>query len=156
MRFVPNAYLWLLGDGETRDELVETAKRYGLMDRLRMPGWVPNPGPYIAAGNVFCCPSTHEPLGNVVLEGWAQEKPVVATASEGPSWLISNHENGLLTRLKDATALGHAFQYIQMYPEVAEKIAHAGYLELQNQFSKDKICKQYMDLLFAGIDAADK
>ena len=47
-------------------------------ERVRFLGWRDDIEAVLAAGDIFVCPSRHEPLGNVVIEAFAQGLPVLA------------------------------------------------------------------------------
>ena len=61
-----------------------------------------------AAADLIACPSRIEPLGNVVLEAWARQRPIVAAAADGPMELIRDRENGLLVPIDDPEAMARA------------------------------------------------
>lgn len=143
-----NAYLWLLGDGEDQEKLRLLAQSLGLSDRLRLPGWVEAPAPYLMAADTFCIPSAHEPLGNVVLEAWALDCPIVSTMSEGPSWLIDDAKTGLLVPIGDDEAMANAFNRIKTDRRFGEKMTKAGYEKLKLEFDRPIIVERYMDFLF--------
>ncbi len=48
------------------------AERLGIAERVRFLGWRDDVAALIAAADALVCPSRHEPLGNVVIEAWAQ------------------------------------------------------------------------------------
>lgn len=145
---VEGAYLWLLGEGEEQEKLLALARSVGLADRLRMIGWVSKPDAHLLAADAFCIPSTHEPLGNVVLEAWALGRPVVSTASEGPSWLIEDGSSGLLTPIGDSEALADCLRRLEADPALGRKLAAGGAARLSADFSRDVICDQYMKFFF--------
>ena len=89
---VPNAYLWLAGDGPLKEELQKQAEVLGIKPRVRFLGWRDDTAALLKTADLFVCPSRHEPLGNVVIEAWAQGLPVVAADSMGPGTLIENME----------------------------------------------------------------
>lgn len=146
---IEGAYLWILGEGEDEGVLRAQAERLGLAPRLRMPGWVMDPSSYLMAADVFCIPSSHEPLGNVILEAWALRRPVVATASEGASWLMRDGESGLLVPIGDAVALADALRRVRDDQHTAARLVRAGAARLALEFSRDVILDRYMQFLFA-------
>ena len=143
------AYLWLLGEGEEEENLRRIAAETGLAPRLRFGGWVKDPGAHLAAADVFCIPSSHEPLGNVVLEAWAARRPVVSTTSEGPTWLIEDGVHGLLAPIGDDEKLATALARVHNEQGLAEAMIAAGAEKLDAEFSKDVIAGRYMETLFA-------
>lgn len=147
---VPNAYLWLIGEGKERDALEALAQSEGIADRTRFIGWVDEPVHYIAASDVFGMTSRHEPLGNVVLEAWQAKVPVVATRSEGPSWYIVDGRNGVLTDIDDLDPYVAGLQKIKDGPAFGAKMVEGGSAQLDTLFSERGIVDQYLDLFENG------
>jgi glycosyltransferase involved in cell wall biosynthesis len=143
---LPDTYVWLVGDGEQHENLRNEAQNLGVLDRVRFLGWQKTPAPYLAGCDVFCMPSTHEPLGNVILEAWGTGKPVVASRSEGPSWFMQNERDGLLFDIEDAKQLRTALHRLRTNPELMQQIAVGGQATLNAQFSKQSITDAYLKL----------
>jgi glycosyltransferase involved in cell wall biosynthesis len=91
-------------------------------------------------------PSRHEPLGNVVLEAWAQRRPVVAAASQGPSALIRNGESGLLVPVDDAAALAAAIRRVIAEPGLAARLVEGGWDAFQADYTEAKSVTRYLEL----------
>lgn len=147
---VPNAYLWLIGEGKERDALEALAQSEGIAERTRFIGWVDEPIHYIAASDLYGMTSRHEPLGNVVLEAWQAKVPVVATRSEGPSWYIVDGRNGVLTDIDDLDPYVAGLQKIKDDPAFGAKMVEGGSAQLDTLFSKRGIVDQYLDLFENG------
>jgi glycosyltransferase involved in cell wall biosynthesis len=147
---VPNAYLWLIGEGKERDALEALAQSEGIADRTRFIGWVDESVHYIAASDVFGMTSRHEPLGNVVLEAWQAKVPVVATRPEGPSWYMVDGDNGVLTDIDDLDPFVAGLQKIKDDPAFGAKMVEGGSAQLDTLFSKRGIVDQYLDLFENG------
>jgi glycosyltransferase involved in cell wall biosynthesis len=141
-----DTYLWIMGDGEQSQNLHELASKLGVEGRVRFLGWQPDPRPYVAASDVFAMASNHEPLGNVVLEAWAQRIPVVSTRSEGPLWFMRDEENGLFVDIGDEEGFADAFNRIFENPGLADTIVAGGEKTLFGQFSEDAIANAYLRL----------
>ena len=144
---LPDVYLCLLGEGEERANLEEQARRAGVIDRVRFMGWKLNPGPYYAACDAFCMPSLHEPLGNVILEAWANKKPVISSRSEGPLWMIKNEENGLLFDIEDSSGLAKGIKRLSNDDSLRLSLVSSGEKTLLSRFSKQGITRAYLDLI---------
>lgn len=140
------AYLWILGEGEQGDQLRALAKELGIESRVRFAGWQSDPRAFVAASDVFAMASSHEPLGNVILEAWAQRVPVVSTRSEGPRWFMRDGENGLLVDIGDAAGFTEGFERIINQPELSQKLVAGGEQSLLNQFSEDAVADAYLKL----------
>ncbi len=146
-----NAYLLLVGDGGEEANLRALASALGVADRVRFLGWCDNPAPFIASADIFALPSIHEPLGNGILEAWALGVPVVAAASEGPSWVINHGVDGLLHRPGDAAALASALSRLRDNPALRTQIGSAGTSSLAARFSEEAICKHYLSLFSSSL-----
>jgi glycosyltransferase involved in cell wall biosynthesis len=145
-RLSPDVHLWLAGDGEEADNLKGLAADLGMTSRVRFLGWQKDTRPYVAASDVFVMPSSHEPLGNVILEAWAQRKPVVSSHCEGPSWFMRDGENGLFAEIGKADSFAGAIRRVLDEPALAAAIATGGTATLMNQFSEAAVADAYIGL----------
>jgi glycosyltransferase involved in cell wall biosynthesis len=145
MTMVEKAHLWLAGEGQLEAPLKEQAARLGLSDRVHFLGWRNDSGALLAAADCLVCPSRVEPLGNVILEGWVHQKPVVAAASTGPAGLIETEKTGLLVPMEDAGALAKALMRVISEPGLAEGLAKTGHAHYRARFSREAVVGQYLD-----------
>ncbi len=146
MARLPRAYLWLAGEGPLRDKLQRQAGDLGIEGRVRFLGWQHDAAPYFAAADLYVVPSRHEPLGSVVLEGWMHRLPMVSAASQGPSWMIKDGEDGLLVPIDDAAAMAAALQGLIDDPQTAERLAQAGRSRFEKDFTEAVAVRRYLDL----------
>ncbi|MGF1276871.1 glycosyltransferase [Acetobacter pasteurianus] len=135
MKRVPHIPLVIAGEGPERAALEALARQEGVAERVFMPGWANHPGGLLRACSAMICPSRHEPLGNVVIEGFSASKPVIAAASQGPSELIRNGENGLLAPIEDANALAAQICTALETPELAARMAQAGRRDYETTYA---------------------
>jgi len=149
---LPGVYLWLAGEGPERGALESLARQLGAPDRVRMLGWQSDPGPVFAAADVVVVPSRHEPLGNVIIEAWMHAKPVVAAASQGPSYLLTHGETGLLSPIDDAPALARSIGDVLADPALADRLGRAGRAKFERDFTERAVIGRYLDL-FARLIA---
>lgn len=146
---MPGARLWLAGEGPEGRRLRRLAEELGVQERVRFLGWRSDVPALLAACDVLVCPSRHEPLGNVVLEGWAQERPVVAAAVQGPGALISDGETGLLVPRDDPQALAHALTRTIGDPLLRERLAAKGRAAYEAEFTEEIVVRRYLELFEA-------
>lgn len=154
---LPGAYLWLAGDGPLEDDLKRQAKDLGIADRVRFLGWQFDSAPYFAAADFYVVPSRHEPLGNVVLEGWMHGKPMVAAASQGPGWLITDEDDALLVPIDDAMAMAAALQRLIDDPAFAARLGANGRSTFEQGFTEAHAARRYLaffDSLLGSEQAA--
>lgn len=142
---VPDAILWLGGEGPREGDLRAQAARLGVAARVRWLGWRRDVAALSAAADVLCCPSRVEPLGNVVLEAWGHGLPVVAAAATGPAELIEDGRTGLLAPLEDADALARALKRVLSNPGLSSDLAEAGARHLAETFSRARVVAAFQD-----------
>ena len=142
---VPDAYLWLAGDGPLRGELETLAEHLAIKSRVRFLGWRDDTAALYAACDLFICPSRHEPLGNVVVEGWAQSVPVIATDCLGPGTLIEHMETGVLVPVDDPTTMARAIKHVLADYELTDHIAQGGHAVYEEYFTEAAVIEQYMN-----------
>jgi glycosyltransferase involved in cell wall biosynthesis len=146
MKLLPaNTVLCLAGDGELMPSFKALAASEGVADRVRFLGWRDDQAALLGACDLCVVPSFHEPLGNVILEAWSLKVPVVAAASEGPSWLIEDGETGLLCEPLNAVDFAAKISQAQGNPALLSSLAEKGHAKWAAGFSKDVICRQYTD-----------
>ncbi|MBE0533656.1 MAG: glycosyltransferase [Rhodospirillales bacterium] len=141
---LPDAYLWIAGDGPLRESLEVLAQRLGVKPRVRFLGWRDDVPALLAACDVFVCPSRHEPLGNVVLEAWARGKPVVAADAVGPGMLIQQMENGILVPVDDAEALASAVRAVFEDDELRAQLGREGRAAFEANYSERVVVAKYI------------
>ena len=146
----PDVYLWIAGEGPLRAELEAKAQSLFVKPRVRFLGWRNDAAALFAACDLFVCPSRHEPLGNVVIEAWAQGVPVVAADSAGPAALIRHGETGLLVPVNDAPALARAIRDALADRARMQRIGAAGRAAFAARFTESIVVGQYLDF-FAKV-----
>ena len=142
---VPNAYLWLAGDGPLKEDLQKQSEVLGIKPRVRFLGWRDDTAALLQTADLFVCPSRHEPLGNVVIEAWAQGLPVVAADSMGPGTLIENMESGVLVPVDDEILMARAIRSVLDDEDLARRIAENGYQTYQDNFTEARVVEQYLE-----------
>ena len=75
--------LWLIGDGDLKDELGALSVNLGIDDNIRFLGFQENPYPYFKVADAFILSSRFEGMPNVVLEALAMNTQVIATPAPG-------------------------------------------------------------------------
>lgn len=140
---LPRSVVWLAGAGPEEAALRKLARELGVAERVRFLGWRDDVPALLAASDLLVCPSRHEPLGNVVIEAWAQDRPVVAAASAGPASLIREGENGLLVPVENAKALSAAIRRCMNDPELRRRLAAAGRQSYERDYTEAAVVARY-------------
>ena len=140
---IPDAFLWIGGKGPREPYLKTLAKEKKVNNRIHFLGWQEDVSSLYKACDIYCCPSRIEPLGNVVIEGWAHRKPVVAAQSDGPKGLISCGNNGLLAPLEDVQKLADQINHLIQDNAFKDQIAQKGRQTYEDFFTETKVVDQY-------------
>ncbi len=115
--------LLILGEGSRRAELQALVQRLGVGADCRLPGYSPNPYPFMAQASVFVVSSAWEGIVNVLTEALALGTPAVATdCPSGPREILRNGELGLLVPVGDDAALADAIQATLEHPPEAARL----------------------------------
>lgn len=147
---IPGAWLWIAGEGPERSALEDQARSCGAAERVRFLGWRDDVPALFAAADMLVCSSRHEPLGNIVIEAWAQERPVVAAASQGPSQLIEHGVTGLLAPVDDAAALAAGIRSLLADRDAARGLAEQGLDRFRRNFTEAAVVERYK-AFFAAV-----
>ncbi len=144
-------HLLMVGDGPLRKELEALASQLGIASRVHWAGWKTDPAPYYQLADVFVCASVHEPLGNVILEAWANRALLVSTRAQGPLELMADDVNGLLAPLSDASGLSEVLLAALALDDAHKsRLIEAGHGEVERHYSEAAIVSAYT-ALYAGL-----
>lgn len=139
------------GDGALESELKALATRHGLDGTLSFIGWVSDRNAFWNRIDLFALPSHHEPFGIVLAEAMGQALPVVSTASEGPSEVLTSGSNGTLTKLADAPAMAAALAAYLSAPDIAVAHGNAARATVAEHYTLQAMAKRLQTALAAYI-----
>jgi len=145
MIYLPDYYLWIIGNGVLKDSYIELAKKLELSHRVEYFDWTKNISKYLNIASVLVCPSRHEPFGNIIVDGWAHRVPVIASDIGGPSILIQNHFNGLKFKNGDFKECAKLIKKILNDEKLKNKIVKNGFIEFRKKFSEEIIINKYLE-----------
>lgn len=141
----------IAGDGEEMDALKSQALREGTAYEIEFMGWVKDKSGFFTLVDIFCLPSHHEPFGIVLLEAMAQGLPVVSTASEGPSEILTDGMDGFLTPIGDATALADALEDMLLDPKRAQLMGRNAYDTVRERYDMPVVGAKLEQALRAAV-----
>ncbi|OOG23012.1 glycosyl transferase [Thioalkalivibrio denitrificans] len=111
------ARLLILGEGGDRAALEQLADELGMAEHVSLPGFVPDPLPYMARAAVFALSSRYEGLGNVIIEALAAGARVVSTdCPSGPAEILDGGRYGTLVPVGDIEAMADALDHALSSP----------------------------------------
>jgi glycosyltransferase involved in cell wall biosynthesis len=140
--------LMVLGEGTERDGLEILVEALGMRQDVALPGFVPNPFPYMAHARVFVLSSGWEGMPGVLIQALACGAPVVATDCEsGPRELLLGGRLGRLVPVGSVEALAQAL--IAALDEPPPPIP----VEALEPYTSDAVVGRYLAVL--GVSAND-
>ena len=149
---LPDAYLWIAGDGELREQLEEFARDVGVANRVRFLGWHEDQAPLYAAADAVVVPSRYEPFGLVMIEAWAHKKPLVATKAAGPRATVQHEVDGLLVPIDDVDALAQSIRRVLRDTELCDYLVSHGYAHYKRDYTIDAVVAQYRQFYKEALD----
>ena len=139
-------HLVLAGDGPLRKDLLALADTLELQGRFHWAGWMKDPSPCMHLADLFIVPSTHETLGNVILEAWSYALPVISTRTPGALELIEDDVNGRLVPCGDERALSAAITEGLADHGALCRLGTAGKASLDANHTCPAITTAYLDM----------
>lgn len=138
------ATLYLVGDGDLREEYEALIESLQLQQDVVLTGFVSEPASYYTHADLFVLSSEYEGFGNVIVEAMSAGVPIVSTDCEsGPREILQDGKYGTLVPVGDVDALANAML------ESLEKDHDHGILKRRAaDFSVDKIAAQYLQVMF--------
>ena len=89
--------LWILGEGEVRQDLERYIRENKLEGSARLLGFHMNPYPFIRAADLLVCSSRYEGFSTFITEGLILGKPIVTTDCTGMTELLGDSQYGIIT-----------------------------------------------------------
>jgi glycosyltransferase involved in cell wall biosynthesis len=139
------ARLLILGEGEERSSLEFLIRQLGLEQDVSLPGFVPNPYPYMVRAAAFVLSSKYEGLPGVLIEALYCGAPLISTdCPSGPREILANGKYGQLVQVGDVTTLAHAIQ-MALHGKIARPTQ-----ESWRHFEFEFVVNQYIHVLFGN------
>ena len=164
-REFPKARFWIVGSpmfGEHDYErsLHDLASELGLTDQVEFWGQRGDVPALLAQTDLLVHASTlGEPFGQVVIEGMAAGKPVIATDGGALPEIVTSGETGLLVKMGDVDAMADAICALLADPARAATMGAAGRRRVQEKFTIThtvrKVEAVYDDILSRGPATPD-
>ena len=148
----------LFAEGTYEAEVRQLVRTLGLADKVEFTGFRSDVGDVVAGLDVLVHASVlPEPFGQVVIEGMAAGKPVVATAGGGVLEVVLDGVTGLLVPMGDADAMAEAVCWLLANPGSAATMGALGAARVREHFTIEntaaKVERVYESLLRASPSA---
>ena len=153
MSLLGEEYVLLIGgDGPLRAELEERIRELGLVDRVKLLGFIPSKlkPAYVGACDVFCLSSIlkTEAYAIVLVEAMSLARPVIATKipESGVSWVNADGESGLNVPIEDSEAMASAIRTICEDPILWEQYSRGARRRFYDVFTKDEMINNLIEI----------
>lgn len=100
-----DAYLYLVGEGDEREELQRLASELRIADRVTFLGWRDDALVIMAAADAIVHPSLEDALSSAVIEAVMLGRPIVATDISGVHDTLDDGKYGVIVEPESADAL---------------------------------------------------
>lgn len=139
--------LLLLGEGPLRAKLTRQADALGIGERIIWTGWQPDPTPYLQLCDLVVFPSLDtETFGNVILDAWVWDRPLVTTAFRGAREVARHGEDAYVVPCGDAAALARGIEATLGDAALCRALTQRGAERVAREFGVAPIMAQYLDL----------
>jgi glycosyltransferase involved in cell wall biosynthesis len=141
---VPDIRLVILGEGGEREFLEAEVERFGLKEKVLMPGYVANASRFLPLFKVFVLSSLTEGLPMAILEAMRAGVPIIATRVGGiPEVLERSGEAGVQVKPIDSEAIAAGVIKIKGEPDYRNRIIVNGKLVVEQNFSSERMANKY-------------
>jgi glycosyltransferase involved in cell wall biosynthesis len=131
----PTTQFWILGQGQLRAELEETARAGGFLKQVRFAGFRRDAADVMNAIDVMALPSRREPCALVYVEAALLAKPIIACRAGGAPESVADGETGLLVPVNDSPAIAEAVLTLLENRDAARRMGQAGQDRARDIFS---------------------
>jgi len=141
----------LFGESQYEEEVRLMPGQLGIADKVEFAGFRNNVEQAIAALDLLVHASTQgEPFGQVIIEGMAAGKPVIATDGGGVPEIVQDGETGILVPMGDAAAMAEAICQILCDPARADEMGARARERVTDCFTLERTARR-VEVVYAGV-----
>ncbi len=144
-------HLCIVGDGELRNELIQSAREKNILNYTHFTGWRLDMENIYSGMDLLALSSLNEGTPVAIIEAMASQVPVVATAVGGVPDLISDCETGFLSAPNDANDLAEKIRQILVNPEMTTKIIKKARKSVEKNYHYRRLIKDIQNLYEKSI-----
>ncbi len=137
--------LFIVGDGELRDELENKVKQLNLQKSVIFLGYRKDVVECINSFDYLVSSSLYEGLALNVIEAFMNGKTMVASDIPGINEVVNN-KNGILVPVKDDVALARAIEKLATDKKLREKLAYQAKKDYETKFNYSLFLDNYRRL----------
>lgn len=142
----PEWQLEIYGHGEDKEKLSLMIKKNKLKNVSLLPP-ISNINSVYQTAAFYVMSSRYEGLPMVLIEAQTFSLPIISfDCPHGPSEILTNNFDGMLVEDQNIQKLAEAIEFLILNPEKRKQFSHNAIIAA-DRFSREKIIKQWMDLL---------
>lgn len=140
--------LYIAGDGETKDELINLVNELKLEEIVEFTGLL-NEYEIVSLlhkTDIYIHSSLAETQSTSLLQVMACKIPIIASDIPGISNLICDGENGILFEVKNVQSLKNQIDFLYQDSILKVKIVDNAYSQIINNFDSSELFKSYLNI----------
>lgn len=134
----PKTQFWIVGRGDLRAELEQTARAGGYLESVRFTGFRSDAVDVMNAIDVMALPSHREPCALVYVEAAVLAKPIIACNAGGGPESVAGGETGLLVPPQNHVELADAILKLLDNRDYAHRLGRSGRERAAELFNWDR------------------
>jgi len=140
---IPNASLYILGDGEEREKLVTLTKELEL-NNVYFLGYVDQRTVFqmMKESDALVLPSKIEGNPRVLIEAMVNKVPIIATNVPGIRDMVQHMKTGYLINKQQPEELAYAIEYILKNKKDTANMIERAYVYAKKHFSKESVLQK--------------
>ena len=148
-RRVPDAELWIAGDGDGREALEDLARRKAPEGSVRFLGRVPDAelSELYCRASLYSMPSRQEGFGLVYTEAMWHGLPCIGSNADAAREIIDDGETGLLIPYGDVEATANALSSLLADPDRRARMGELAFSRVRERFLFPNFRRVFLDAL---------
>ncbi len=150
-KMIPCAVLWLVGDGEKKQELKKLAEDMGISEFVMFMGMRSDACDFVRACDLYVSSSSIEGMPFNIIEALGLCKPIVASRVKGHTDIISDRKDGCLYDFNNT----HDFitKVYKIYTK-SVRLSKENMLLKYNKYTKDSVFKDTFSVLVCAASGS--
>jgi glycosyltransferase involved in cell wall biosynthesis len=124
------------GAGVEEQALLSRVCQAGLTDRLELPGWVTEVGPFLAGLDVLVVPARSDAFGLTPLQAAVAGVPLVLSRASGHREMFAEETEALFCDIEDSLCTARQIARIVQQPALAEQLRQGALARVIAQYSE--------------------
>jgi glycosyltransferase involved in cell wall biosynthesis len=141
LKEIPFAQFYIIGNGNKKawEKIEKQIHTLNLKEKIHMLGFREDIPQILSSLDILVHPSYNEGLGQVILQGLAMKKPVVAINIGGITEIIKHRETGFMISAKNPHAIASAVIKLYENPDLRKKLGEKGRKLVEEKYSFNKM-----------------